>query len=109
MSADGTAARRITSSRPRRNGNTDPAWSPDGRNVVFTRSSPEVGLILFLVAASGGEARMLTDGKAGNDSSPDWGPGGWIAFERSTSEKHTDLFLIRPDGSRVRRLTLALG
>lgn len=76
---------------------------------MFERSSPSVGLILYVTNLRG-VARELTDGSEGNDSSPDWSPDGrTIVFRRSGGsdlKESADLYLIEPDGSGLRRLTL---
>ena len=92
MNADGRRKRRVTSP------GDDPAWAPDGRRLVFVDGA------LYTVRIGGARAK-LTAATTG-DGAPDWSPDGrWIAFERETGDKSTDLFLIRPDGSGLRRLT----
>ena len=98
MTADGKRKRRVTSG-------DDPGWAPDGKRLVFEGGGPSGGAALFTIRI--GRAPVpLTDEAAGGDTSPDWSPDGkWIAFQRDTGRKTTDLFLIRPDGSGLRRLT----
>jgi len=53
---------------------TQPAWSPDGKTVAFTRAvsgKPQI----FLLSLTGGEARQLTDYEYGAGS-PVWSPDG---------------------------------
>lgn len=50
-----------------------PSWSPDGTQIVFTRSSPDGSEEnLWIVNAEGSGLVQLTDG--GTDDQPDWGP-----------------------------------
>lgn len=81
-------------------------WSPDGSRIVFLTSEPSTwkdapaDSSLFVISADGAETRRL-----GGDPGlgmPDWSPDGlWIAFRLGT-----DLFVVRPDGRDVTRLTL---
>ncbi|MEY2432883.1 MAG: hypothetical protein QOC92_2608, partial [Acidimicrobiaceae bacterium] len=79
-----------------------PAWSPDCRSLVFSRSGP--GMELF-VAEVGGPARQLTFGHHYGAGSPAWSPdGGTIVFTSygqapilALPDPHTELFSIRPD------------
>lgn len=75
--------------------------SPDGKTLVFTRNQ-EGSTRLFVMPAGGGEARQLADVAA---TVPRWSPDGqWIAFSPDRIYGG-GIFLIRPDGSGLRRLT----
>jgi Tol biopolymer transport system component len=55
-----------------------PAWSPDGANVAFTRTSDKTNAV-YVAPASGGKPRKL-----GAGANPSWSPdGASIAFERN--------------------------
>jgi len=47
-----------------------PSWSPDGAQIVFTRSDGS-GESIYIVDADGSGLVQLTDGE---DDQPDWGP-----------------------------------
>lgn len=81
-----------------------PAWSPDGRSLVF-RGKSGSNYDLYIVYADGSGLRRLTD-HAEADSEPVWSgrAGGRIAFTRMGN-----LFVIRPDGTGLRRLTVRGG
>src|SRR3569833_374341 len=73
--------------------------SPDGRFIALDL----VG-VLWVLPASGGQARRLTSDLY-DIAQPEWSPDGrWIAFQ-SYREGVFDLWMIRPDGSGARRLT----
>lgn len=88
----------LASLPPLTNADRQPAWSPDGRRLVFSGSEHR-RRHLYVVKADGSGLRRLTGARAG-DVEPTWSVGGVIAFRRGSS-----LFTIRPDGSGLRRLT----
>jgi Tol biopolymer transport system component len=101
MSADGSKKRLVT--RAERDVQKL-AWSPDGQTIVFSGNGGDGGLTLFLARARGGKPELLSP-DAENGSDPSWSPDGrWIAFDKGT-ELGSDLYLIRPDGTGLRRLT----
>ena len=99
MRADGSHPRRLARG-------TEPAWSPDGRRIVFTGprqvrvSRPD----LWVMRSDGGHRRRLTTDRA-SDRSPDWSPDGrWIAFASDRGHSH-DVWRMPPDGSGAVRVT----
>lgn len=101
--------RRVT--RNRRYDNF-PSWAPGGRRIVVSSRPPAGDDQDLVVMRLDGGRRRLTRGRA-NDFYPRWSPGGqWIAFTRvfprlrdAEGQEKRSLMAIRPDGSRLRRLT----
>jgi dipeptidyl aminopeptidase/acylaminoacyl peptidase len=70
MNADGSGLRQLTAGES----DTDPAFSPDGRRLLFARGGQ-----LWTLDAGGGEPRRLTDWSPGFGAAA-WSPDGrWIA------------------------------
>jgi Tol biopolymer transport system component len=92
-----------------------PAISPDGSTIAyadFVDAYLGADLGLHFANADGSNPRALTKGGSGGvdggDTSPAFSPDGqWVAFERAVdfSSGKGGLFLIRTDGSGLRRLT----
>jgi hypothetical protein len=119
---DGTSRRRLTASSPAHlGGHEDPTWSPDGRTVAFASFAGGGGNGLFAVSASGGPTRRILPREV-EAFRPAWSPrGDAIAFasryagpvegvpddpgpDGPNSGPDTDIFLVSPDGSRLRRI-----
>ncbi|MGH8250758.1 MAG: prolyl oligopeptidase family serine peptidase [Steroidobacteraceae bacterium] len=63
--------------------------SPDGKEIAFTANSDTTGTDentdVYVVPASGGQARNLTADNVANDDAPRYSPDGrWLAFTRQT-------------------------
>ena len=92
--------------------NAFPAWSPDGTQIAFGSTRTDTagsGAIsdIFVMNADGSGVTQLTQ-SIGWSSEPTWSPDGrLIAFHSDAGNWPTSLglFVIRPDGSGLRRLT----
>src|SRR4051794_18183017 len=89
----------------------DPQLAPDGSRVVYVRvgvdrDKDDYETTLWVVPASGGEPRRLTNGP--RDTSPCWSPdGAWLLFlRRGDGEKgKSQLFVLPLSGGEARALT----
>lgn len=92
--------------------NTDLDWSPDGRSIAFVSQRSDVDLfsnVLCVVAADGSDPRQLTRSETANDRSPRWSPDGRTIAFVSDRDGNDDIWLVRSDGSDLRRLTAGPG
>jgi TolB protein len=101
MDVDGTN-RRTIASKVAYNGSH--AWSPNGRDLVYSGGAVGGRYEIYKIRASGGGKRRLTRNtflETGLGWSPD---GRWVVFS-SRREDNTDVYLVAADGSGERRLT----
>ena len=87
--------------------NMEAAPSPDGRFIACThRPFDDLNRWeLRLVELESGQARQLTGAAKEKDWAPAWSPdGSYVAF-LSQRTGHTEIWLVRPDGQGLRRLT----
>lgn len=68
----------------------DPAWSPDGKTVVFVRGNGPYVANLFLIDRDGKNLRQLTKGADNLLAFPCWGSDGWIYYTR-LQIRHRDI------------------
>ncbi len=113
MDADGSHVRRIT----RNVGLIDfqPAWSPDGRQIVVARGpgiKPPPGQLaqptdLWIIDLASGRERQLTDSPGTWEWFADWSPDGRrIAFDGDQADPgNNDVYTIRTDATDLQRLT----
>jgi len=83
-----------------------PAWSPDGSQIVYSAPGSN-GYDLWTMNADGSGEPVAITNKAGDEKDPAWSPDGqWIAFTSDgRSDKVLQLYLVRPDGSGLIRLS----
>jgi Tol biopolymer transport system component/DNA-binding winged helix-turn-helix (wHTH) protein len=85
-------------------GDHRPVWSPDGRNVAFSRLS-DAGRGIYRVPARGGEAQLLYETPL-VQSEIDWSPDGqMIAFTSRGKQGRPAIFLLTNESHSSRPLT----
>jgi dipeptidyl aminopeptidase/acylaminoacyl peptidase len=120
MTADGQDATRLTHADGDAGilGSTEPAWSPDGSRIAFTRTvhSP-ISItedVIFVMNADGTGVVRLTNSDPSPlalrfDGSPTWSPdASRIAFHRFR-EGGADIYTMKPDGSDVTPAVTTVG
>jgi Tol biopolymer transport system component len=98
MNADGTDPVRLTKNKEF---DDDPAWSPDGKRIAWSRLSGSSALDIWVMNADGSGQRRL----AQRGTSPRWSPDGRkIAFV-SRRDGNWEVYVMNADGSGQRNLT----
>jgi Tol biopolymer transport system component len=81
-----------------------PAFSPDGKQLVFRSGRDAKAKNLYIMNADGTGARRLTDGKW-TDTMCDWSPAGdWIVFASDREGSGYSIWLIKPNRTGLRKL-----
>jgi Tol biopolymer transport system component len=104
VNLDGTGLHKITN-LPALRGRSD--WSP--QNEIVTYSGDSWKRELFLMNADGSDVHQISP-PGGNSQGPAFSPDGqWIAFtayfDRMNDDNGCEIYVIRTDGSDLRRLT----
>lgn len=100
---DGSRIRQLTHNRVFDN---DPAVSPDGRFIAFSRRVHGRGQIFTMRTDGGGAWRVTRDD--GRDREPSWSPGGrriLYLSQPAGAEGLREIYAIRADGENRRQLT----
>jgi Tol biopolymer transport system component len=107
MNADGSGQRRLTGDPGF--ADLEPAWSPDGKRILFSRCDDHLGFITFcdleVVNAAGGGMRQLASGHwtyVRGQYSPD---GRRIVVGADRGGLLSALWVMRADGSGLHRIT----
>jgi Tol biopolymer transport system component len=101
MNADGSRQHRL----PHTDGGEYPSWSPDGKRIIF--NSNLVGHHLMSIVDVD-DSRVVDLSSVGEGWQVDWSPDGrsiLFTSHRDHPDNYTDVYVMRPDGSAVRRLT----
>ena len=102
MNADGSGKHRL----PNTDGGEYPSWSPDGKRIVFN-SNLTAQHTMYIVDVDG--SGLVDLSSVGEGWQVDWSPDGrsiLFASGRDQDEPgYDDIYVMRPDGSGVKRLT----
>jgi uncharacterized repeat protein (TIGR01451 family) len=106
INADGTGRTNVSGTDGY---NTDPAWSPDGTQISFTRAhyfpdSPSTSDI-YVADADGTNQVQIAHDEGDTDFGAIWSPDGTqLAFTRYLADNTTSIYLVLADGSDIHRL-----
>ncbi len=100
MDVNGSGSTRLTS--PNLDAN-DPAWSPDGRHIVFTVFKNRQPT-LYIMNADGTNVRPLL-AQPGSDDQAAWSPDSHFIVFRSKRNGQTGIYVVDVDGTNLRQLT----
>ena len=98
---DGTGLRVL----PHAEGGEYPSWSPDGSRIAFN-SNLTGDHVMYIAQAD--SSKVVDLSRAGEGWQVDWSPDGrsiLFTSHRDHPDNYTDIYVMRPDGSALRRLT----
>jgi dipeptidyl aminopeptidase/acylaminoacyl peptidase len=83
---------------------TDVAASPDGEKIAFV-SNHSGDSKIWLIAAKGGEPKLLTTGNEASESSPQWSPAGDEIAYLAAKAGELDIYVVSAKGGAPVQLT----
>ena len=103
MNMDGSELTRLSQSE---GNDQNPTWSPDGTQLAFDSERNGEHRIFVINADGSGEHPLVSNNMS--QYSPTWSPDGeWIAFSTSSEEIDPNIYIVRPDGLDLRRITFS--
>lgn len=84
----------------------EPAWSPDGRSIAFTRTPSFAMNSIWIARSDGSGARKVLDDGSEADHSPSWSADGKLLVYSTDVLGPDAIFVARPDGTHRRRIVL---
>lgn len=101
MDAEGGNQRRLTFEGKYAD---SPAWSPKGDKIAFQMMGENGSFDIYTIAPDGSNLTKVTN-IPGNNEYPIWAPDGSLIAFVNTAGGRSDLFVVKHDGSRARRVT----
>lgn len=102
MNADGTGVTLVSGAASGADDEVNPAWSPDGSELAFSKGEPGLSSI-YGISAAGGSPTQLSNptDPSSDDEEPDWSPDGTkIVFHRwDPVSGDWDLYWMNRDGT----------
>jgi hypothetical protein len=98
MNVDGSNPVQLTTN----SNNREPAWSPDGARIIWTRDAAAIDV--WVMNADGTGETNITQA-ASIDDQPEWSPDGTKIAFRSDRDGGFNVFVMNADGTGVTRLT----
>ena len=101
MDSEGANQRRVTFEGRY---NDTPAWSPRGDRIAYASQGENYQFNIWTVAPDGSDPKMVAN-LPGTNENPTWSPDGNLIGFVNTRGGKSDLYIVRPDGTRLRRVT----
>jgi TolB protein len=103
INTNGQNLKRLTEAE---NSSFAPAWSPDGESIVFLSNRRQNTDVFVMTADGTGERALIVRDVPREERDPAWSQdGAWISFSSNREGPVFDLYVIRPDGTDIRRIT----
>ncbi|HET8976662.1 MAG TPA: hypothetical protein VFN87_00800 [Solirubrobacteraceae bacterium] len=115
MNIDGTDVRQITNNSAGGGGSGndyEPAWSPDGRQIVYRHNDGRMADLYIVDVRTGQETKLVTaydKGPAAYDAQPSWSPDGTKILFRKGMGKYADIWeynLLAGDAATATRMLI---